>query len=117
MTRDPVSGIRVLDSTIDYADGAEDRLLEILGQADDLSSLSDELAAQINDWPTRYHLARERSNLLRPLQIAAGLRVLEIGAGTGAISRYLGETGASVVALEGSLPRARATPTASIWCV
>ena len=108
MSRDPVSGIRVLDSTIDYADGAEDRLLEILGRANDLSSLSDELAAQINDWPTRYHLARERSNLLRPLQIAAGHRVLEIGAGTGAISRYLGETGASVVALEGSLPRARA---------
>ena len=108
MTRDPVSGIRVLDSTIDYADGAEDRLLEILGRADDLSSLSDELAAQIDDWPTRYHLARERSNLLRPLSIDRRTRILEIGAGTGAISRFLGETGASVVALEGSLPRARA---------
>ena len=58
MSRDTVSGIRVLESTLDYADGAEDRLLEILGRADDLSSLSDELAAQIDDWPTRYNLAR-----------------------------------------------------------
>jgi len=107
VNRDPVSGIRVLDSDIDYSDGAEDRLLEIVGGASDLGSLSDELAAAIDDWPTRYHLARERSNLLRPLTVDRRHRILEIGAGTGAISRYLGETGARVVALEGSLARAR----------
>jgi SAM-dependent methyltransferase len=105
--RDPISGIRVLASEVDYSDGAEDRLLEILDRAGDLGSLSDELAAAIDDWPTRYHLARERSNLLRPLAIDHRHRVLEIGAGGGAISRHLGETGARVVALEGSLTRAR----------
>jgi SAM-dependent methyltransferase len=108
MTRDPLSGIRVLEHSVDYSDGAEDRLLDILSRATDLESLSDELAAEIDDWPTRYHLARERSNLLRPLSVDGRHRVLEIGAGTGAISRYLGETGARVVALEGSLPRAQA---------
>lgn len=108
MTRDPISGIRILAREVDYSDGAEDRLLEIISSATDLNSLSDELAARIDDWPTRYHLARERSNLLRPLAIDNGLRVLEIGAGTGAVSRFLGETGARVVALEGSLPRAQA---------
>ncbi|MEE4274194.1 MAG: methyltransferase domain-containing protein [Thermoanaerobaculales bacterium] len=109
MTRDPVSGIRILDRTVDYADGAEDRVLEILDGAGDLGSLSDELAARIDDWPTRYHLARERSNVLRPLRLNRRHRVLEIGAGTGAVTRYLGETGATVVALEGALSRARAT--------
>lgn len=108
MTRDPVSGIRVLDQVVDYADGAEERVLEILTETKDLSSLSDELAARIDDWPTRYHLARERSNILRPLRLNEHHRVLEIGAGTGAVTRFLGESGASVVALEGSLPRARA---------
>ncbi len=108
MIRDPVSGIRVLDSTVDYADGAEDRLLEIFAETSDLSSLSDELAAHIDDWPTQYHLAHERSNLLRPLGLGPHLRVLEIGAGTGAVSRFMGETGARVVALEGSLARSRA---------
>ena len=107
MTRDPVSGIRVLDSTVDYSDGAEDRLLEIFAETSDLSSLSDELAAHIDDWPTQYHLAHERSNLLRPLGLGPHLRVLEIGAGTGVVSRFMGETGARVVALEGSLARAR----------
>lgn len=108
MTRDPISGVRILDRTVDYTDGSEDRLLEILAAAEDTSSLSDELAAKIEDWPTRYHLARERSNLLRPFSIDGRHRLLEIGAGTGVISRYLGETGAQVVALEGSLARARA---------
>jgi SAM-dependent methyltransferase len=108
MSRGPDAGIRFLDRTVDYADGAEGRLLEILASVSDLSSLSDELAARIDDWPTRYHLARERSSLLRPLSIDGRHRVLEIGAGCGAIARYLGETGARVVALEGSPARARA---------
>lgn len=102
------SGIRTLDRTVDYRDGSEDRLYSILAAASDRSSLSDELAAKIDDWPTRYHLSRQRANLVRPLNLDPSMRILEIGAGTGAISRYLGETGASVTALEGSPARARA---------
>lgn len=113
MTRDPETGIRLLEGHIDYRDGSEARVLEVLRAASDRSSGSDELAAAVTDWPTRYHLSRLRSNLVRPLRLGPGPRILEVGAGTGAITRYLGETGAEVVALEGSLERARA---ASVRC-
>lgn len=123
MNRSPDAGIRFLARTVDYADGAEERLLEIFDTTEDLSSWSDDLAARIVDWPTRYHLARERSNLLRPLRLDERQRVLDVGAGTGAIARYLGETGARVVALEGSPARARAAaarcrdlPTVEVVC-
>ena len=33
--------------------------------------------------------------------------MLDVGAGTGAIARYLGEAGCSVVALEGNMARAK----------
>jgi SAM-dependent methyltransferase len=92
---------------LSYADGAEQRLLELLRATDDRSSRSDELAAHIVDWPSRYHLSRLRSNLFRPLTISPGMRVLEIGCGTGVNLRYLAECGAEVVGVEGSPSRAQ----------
>ncbi|MDD2987866.1 MAG: class I SAM-dependent methyltransferase [Zoogloea sp.] len=69
-----------------------------------------EIRQQIRDWPTRYHFSPRRANLLRPLlPYFEGKDVLEVGAGCGAISRFLGESGARVVALEGSGARARIT--------
>jgi glycosyltransferase involved in cell wall biosynthesis/SAM-dependent methyltransferase len=47
-----------------------------------------------------------RANLLRPYQDSLKGDVLEIGAGCGAITRFLGEQGANVLALEGSPRRA-----------
>jgi len=105
---DARSGVRLIGGEVDYADGSEDPVLEILEEADDRSTASDELARHIRDWPTRYHLARQRANLLRPLNLGPGTRVLDVGAGTGALTRHVAETGAGVVALEGTLPRARA---------
>ena len=92
-----------------YSDGAEveDRLYNIVSSARDCSTFSTQLAGSITDWPSEYHLSRFRHCLLRPLGIPAGSRVLELGCGCGAITRYLGEIGAEVVAVEGSLPRAR----------
>ena len=92
-----------------YSDGVEveDRLYDIVAGAQDRSTFSSELAGSITDWPTEYHLSRFRHGLLRPLGIPAGSKVLELGCGCGAITRYLGEIGADVVAVEGSLPRAR----------
>jgi len=107
-SEDPLSGIRVLGPSLPYEDGSEERILGILEVAADRSSRSDELAAHIRDWPSRYHLSRHRGCLLEPFSIGPGQRVLEVGAGMGAVSRFLGETGAEVVALEGSLARARA---------
>jgi SAM-dependent methyltransferase len=107
-SRDPLSGIRVLGPSVPCEDGSEQRILEILEEAADRSSHSSELATQIRDWRLRYHLSRHRGFLLLPFAVGPGMRVLEVGAGMGATTRYLGEVGADVMALEGSLVRARA---------
>lgn len=97
------------DAVIDYTDGetVEAYLETTLAQARDLSSLSSELQGKAIDWPSRYHLSSERSNLLRGLELAAGARILELGAGCGAITRYMLECGGEVTAVEGSPSRAR----------
>lgn len=95
-----------------YNDGdeVEDAIERIVGSADDVSCGSDELVGHIADWPTRYHLSPERANLMRPLdELLRGRRVLELGSGCGAISRYLGEIGCDLTCVEGSLRRARIT--------
>jgi GT2 family glycosyltransferase/SAM-dependent methyltransferase len=93
-----------------YTDGddVEARLAAMLEGVSDLSVLSDELRPLCTDWPTIYHLGHARANLLRPLEpLLRGADVLEVGAGCGAITRYLGEVEAQVLALEGSPRRAR----------
>lgn len=96
--------------SIAYSDGdeSEGRLLSTLREARDVSVFSPELHAACTDWPSFYHLSSERPNLLRPFSrcFTATTRVLEIGAGCGAVTRFLGETGAQVLALEGSRRRA-----------
>ena len=92
-----------------YSDGqaVEERLLQILTEAADLSTMSRELVTKITDWASEYHLSPQRHNLLRHLDRLDGARVLELGAGCGAVTRFLGERGAHVSAVEGSLIRAR----------
>ena len=89
-----------------WRDGSEERLLAVLRSASDRSTASDELASHVTDWPSRYHLDRRRTNLLRPLTVGPGMTVADVGAGTGVNSRYLAEAGASVVAIEGDALRA-----------
>lgn len=96
-------------NTFDYSDGdaAEQRLHEILSSASDLSSNSNELQSRIVDWPTEYHLSATRANLLRALDLTGVRRVLELGCGCGAITRYLAEQPEIAVdAIEGSRVRA-----------
>lgn len=95
-------------SGIAYSDGddTEERIAGIIAGAKDLSVLSDELSCKISDWPTRYHLGNSRANILRPFGQHLSGTVLEIGAGCGAITRYLGECGGTILALEGSVRRA-----------
>jgi 2-polyprenyl-3-methyl-5-hydroxy-6-metoxy-1,4-benzoquinol methylase len=107
MVTDPFSGVVLLGESLPYLDHAEEELLSAVRDAGDRSSSSDELARKIVDWPTRYHLSRSRTNLLRPLRLEPGMRVLDAGAGTGILSRYLAEQGAEVFALEGNIQRAR----------
>lgn len=95
---------------IAYSDGDEfeGRMIRLLENSQDRSLFSSQLAAACIDWPSYYHLSSTRSNILRPFEERLkGADVLEVGAGCGAITRFLGESGANVCALEGSRRRAR----------
>lgn len=95
--------------SVTFSDGedAERYLKEVLTAAADLSTDSPTLVAAVKDWPSRYHLSPERANLLRSLGIERSARVLELGCGCGAITRYLGESAGWVTAVEGNPVRAR----------
>jgi 2-polyprenyl-3-methyl-5-hydroxy-6-metoxy-1,4-benzoquinol methylase len=94
-------------ATINYSDGEdlESGLLMNLKNTEDLSTLSLELMEKCTDWFHSYHLSSARANLLRPFKHHLSGTVLELGAGCGAITRYLGECASSVVAVEGTLQR------------
>ncbi len=94
----------------DYEDGSEDVLLKIIEKSTDHSSDSKELASLIKDWPTRYHLSNLRTNIIRALNfLKKESKVLEVGAGCGALTRYMGEHFEYVDAIEGSYKRALIT--------
>jgi len=92
-----------------YSDGdeVECRLLATMKECSDLGSASTELSQHIVDWPSEYHLSPIRHNLLRLIQFDRDVRVLELGCGCGAMTRYLGESGAEVIAVDGSVRRAQ----------
>ncbi len=106
--REQVDGCWLLSERgANYFEGTEERIYEILSAAEDLSTLSDELESQATNWFEVYNLSKARANVLRPLQLGPGDTVLEVGAGCGAITRYLGETCGLVDALEPVKGRAR----------
>ncbi|WP_081422243.1 glycosyltransferase [Xanthomonas cannabis] len=92
-----------------YSDGdaVEDNLYQLVAGCTDRSVQSLELSNCITDWPTKYYFSPRRANLLRPVAELLSGDVLEVGAGCGAITRYLGETARNVVALEPAPRRAR----------
>ena len=100
-TRPGYAGIAYNDG-----DGSERRLADIVREADDIGVFSCELRSKSTDWVALYHLSPQRGNVLRPFENLLKGKVLEIGAGCGAVSRYLGEAGGQVLALEGSPRRA-----------
>ena len=110
-TSDPVTNVRMRagGSAFLYNDGdeVELRLLSAVEAVTDISAASSELANFIVDWPSEYHFSSTRHNLLRPFNIGPEHTVLELGCGCGAMTRYLGETGATVIAVDGSQRRAQ----------
>ena len=95
-------------SDFKYSDGkrSENYLNDALDGTNDLSTHSEELEKHIRDWPTQYHLSHQRSQLISGFNFDNNSDVLEIGAGCGAISRYLGETFKHVISIEGDSNRA-----------
>jgi protein-L-isoaspartate O-methyltransferase len=105
------TNIWVLDKSIrfGYSDGVESEqyLRKVLSKAADISSDSYELETYIKDWNSEYHLSRKRAQLLKGFNFDKSMKVLEVGCGCGAITRFLGETFDDVTAIEGSIARAR----------
>ena len=91
-----------------YSDGdaAERDMLAAIKSTVDVSLESEELMGKVKDIASYYYLGIGRSAILRCLDLPAGSRVLELGAGCGAMTRYLGETFASVDAMDASPIRA-----------
>lgn len=108
---DPATGVLMppdAGTPAGYLDGAELRLRESLPRIGDRTTGSQELAALIEDWPTEYHLTPYRSTIFEALGFrrAQTARVLELGCGCGAVTRWLGEHCGRVDAIEGDPQRA-----------
>lgn len=99
------------ENQFSYSDGdeVESRIQRIISEATDVTTGSQEIFDKISDWSTLYHFSHKRLNLLRPIESLLKGDILEMGSGCGIITRYLGELGGNIVALEGSLRRASIT--------
>lgn len=105
-TEHPLTGSSATGATFQYADGAEAILRDIFHRED-----FDEQRTwmEYNWWPLSYHLSPARANIIRWLPaVRDGLRVLEVGAGCGAITSYLCRVPiiSRIVAIEGAPQRA-----------
>ena len=86
-----------------YSDGdeAENRILEIVKAGKTLNDLKTEEVS----WPTLYHLSPVRENICNWYPFRKDGRILEIGAGCGAITGALCRSGAEVCCVDLSLRR------------
>ncbi len=89
-----------------YMDGGEKYLFKIFKRKKYKDPF--DLHRYIKDWPSKYHLTIERIAIIHSIEdlIDKKSKVLELGAGTGAITWYLAQKFKSVDAIEGSSPRA-----------
>lgn len=85
-----------------YSDGdIEDELLKIVSENSDY----DEIIELDNRWPILYHLSKQRGNIIDWYPFEKNSKVLEIGAGCGAITGILAEKVAQVTCVELSKKR------------
>jgi len=85
---------------VEVSDSNQQFIKKIIRKTEDLSSASTELDVQWVYWSSEYHLSSMRSNLMRAVDLTGIHTALEIGAGCGAITSYLGEKGIQVDAFE-----------------
>lgn len=87
-----------------YSDGAvEEELLEIVRNHEEEEF--NEIIVEKKSWPILYHLAMQRQNIVEWLPIKKTDKVLEIGAGCGAITGALAKKAQSVKCIELSKQR------------
>ena len=100
-----------INSSIDYNDGDkhENYIISTLEKSKDKGLFSTDLQKSIIDWPSEYHFSPYRASLIAHLPFKEGDKVLELGSGCGAITRFLCEKNCRVTAIEGSIRRAKAT--------
>lgn len=87
-----------------YSDGAvEDEMLKWFTAGADIAAI----LRDDKRWPVLYHLAPERRNLLEWFPFRKEARMLEVGAGCGALTGLFAERVAKVIAVEASARRSR----------
>lgn len=87
-----------------YSDGVvEDQLLSIVKNKESIH----EVLTGNSDWAVLYHLSPLRRNLLEWYPFKVNARILEVGAGCGALTGLLCEKGTEVTAVELSKKRAQ----------
>lgn len=111
--QDKVHGVYLnhLEKRFNYSDGddVENRLYNVLLGSEFNDVFSSNLVSKINDWASEYHFSPRRSNIIRPFSfLGSGTKVLELGAGFGAITKALAELECDIDAVEGSFRRASA---------
>lgn len=86
-----------------YSDGEqiENQLLEIVKKEGGYEYVHE----SYSNWACLYHLSRQRENIVEPMQLSKADKVLEIGAGMGAITW-------GRLSVQGSLPSRRRLPHA-----
>lgn len=85
-----------------YSDGdIENDIIEIVKSEEDY----DQAIARDERWPIFYHLTKQRELIVQPMQIQKNDRVLEIGAGCGALTGALAEQAMQVDCIELSKKR------------
>lgn len=75
-------------------------VLRTLRSAHDVSAGSAELAAAAESWELAEHFSPARLGLLAPLRLREGLAAVDLGCGSGVLTRALGEAGLRVVGVE-----------------
>lgn len=91
-----------------YSDGVEDRLLAIFSDPDPIAveRAVAGIIAGTPSWPERAHLSPQRHHLLDWYPFDRDARLLEVGAGCGAMTGLFARRVAHVVALDASAKRA-----------
>ncbi|WP_308722767.1 methyltransferase [Paenibacillus polysaccharolyticus] len=92
-----------------YSDGEiEEEIVQYIRKTGGKASLLEDILAQDTRWPIIYHLSHIRKNIVNWYPFKKDAKILEVGAGMGAITGTLCERASHVTAIELSKRRATA---------